>query len=906
MASVYFRNPEGEIHEVDRESAAEAKKQGWQVLTPDEYKAFAEKKAYGGAVPAAIATGTRALAGLTGGLSDVALKSLGGDDYTEFQKKAEEASPVATTAGYIAGSLVPGAAIAKGVGKAVKGAGLVGTAIRGGLTNTAFGASQLVDDMVMKRRDPMTVEHAATQLTNDFLIGGLFDSALYGVGKVASKAWGKLFSKSKQADIGMSPQVETGLEDTVASKGGPAVGPSTPWHEGQVIGGKIIDPRTLTDEDIAMMAARSSAQGRKAATQAAGGEGTKNLRAGAASKEPRQVFEEVKLEAPQGLDKDGWLKKKGDEMLIKRLITTRRDAGYHDIAERPEQLVDFVRRKGVFKDATAWDDWGSALAKAKSTSKSIGDEINSVLAEAENIAPARQFADAIEKRITASVNEKYLGRPQALAVAKAQVQRVREFLSDPNVTWETIKKNRSDLRAAATGKQGQVLDNLSSDVVNRIQLDLRDAYIEAINANAGKELGKRLKQANNDFELSDVLETLLERKMPAPGSGSALATTGDIAGAGLGGAIGSAFGGMGFGLGAAVGAAARRGAAKFHRERPLIERQLLYGLGDSRMADLAGSLRDRLKAAAASQHLGQLKPVVYRLISLSDDELLDEHAKLSVGVDGEEYMGAIGLRHEDSEEELEKLGEKVSVAEEARKALDSRRATIDSSVHRFVGRKSPKTEVEVKEPPAEYALGATPGKYDIKAIAKKIRASKPEDMFNVALSKGWSAAPSEHLESLKKAADRMAFLKARLPQEAPAVALRPAVKASEAEWARWKRLYEVATNPDIFLKQMEQGMVSKEAMEVMETLYPATLQEIRMSIGSEVQRGVTLPGHKRAVLMTVVGPGAVNLDVNQVQSLQLMHQVSTQSQNQPKGPDGRQEVNQEKNLATQGQRMEAR
>ena len=908
MATVYFRNPEGEIHEVDRESAAEAKKQGWQVLTPDEYKTFAEKKAYGGAVPTAIATGTRALAGVTGGLSDMAFKALGGDDYTEFQKKAEEASPIATTAGYIAGSLVPGAAIAKGVGKVVKGAGLVGTAIRGGLTNTAFGTSQLVDDMVMKRRDPMTTEHAATQLAHDFLIGATFDSALYGVGKVASKAWGKLFAKSKQADIGMSPQVETGLEDTIASKGGPAVGPSTPWHEGQFVGGKTIDPRTLTDEDIAMMAARSSAQGRKASAQAAGGEGTKNLRAGAASKEPKQVFEEVKLEAPQGLDKEGWLKKKGDEMLIKRLITTRRDAGYHDIAERPEQLVDFVRRKGVFKDAKAWDDWGSALDKAKSTSKSIGDEMNAVLAEAEKLAPARQFADDIEKRITAAVNEKYLGRPQAINAAKTQIQKVREFLSDPNVTWESIKKNRSDLRAAATGKQGQVLDNLSSDVVNHIQLELRNAYIEAINANAGKELGKRLKQANNDFELADVLETLLERHTPIPGQGSGLATAGDIVGAGLGGVVGGALGGGGVGLGAAVGAAARRGAAKFRRERPLLERQLLYKLGDSRMADLAGALRDRLKSAAANQHLGQLKPVVYRLISLSDDELMDEHAKLSVGVDGDEYMGALGLSHEESEEELEKLGEKASVAAEAKKVLDARRDKIAKAAGRFAGKKTEiSTEIGVKEPPIEYAGGKTPGKYDIKAIAKKIRGMDPEQMLDVVMSKGWGAAPSEHLESVHKAIASMQFLKSKLPNETPGTALRPAVKASEAEWARFKRYYDVVVNPDSFLDLMNSKMVSREAQEAMETVHPEMLQEIRMATYIEAERGAPLPGDKRAVLKQVVGPAAVNLDNNQVQSIQLMLQSQAQgAQQQSRPPDGRQSVNAEKNMTTQGQRMEAR
>jgi len=365
---------------------------------------------------------------------------------------------------------------------------------------------------------------------------------------------------------------------------------------------------------------------------------------------------------------------------------------------------------------------------------------------------------------------------------------------------------------------------------------------------------------------------------------------------------------VGFGLGAAVGAAARRGAAKFHRERPLIERQLLYGLSDSRMADLAGSLRDRLKNAAANQHLGQLKPVVYRLISLSDDELLDEHAKLSVGVDGEEYMGALGLRHEESEEELEKLGEKAAAAEESRKMLDARRDKIAKSARKFTGsKKELSTEVEVKEPPAEYAGGATPGKYDIKAIAKKLRGYNPGDLLDAVLTKGWGAAPSEHLESIKKADDRMTFLKSKLPQETQGTALRPAVKASAAEWAKFKRYYDVAVDPDSFLELMNRKMVSREAQEAMEVLHPEMLQEIRMATFIEAKRGEPLPGDKRAVLKQVVGNAAVNLDGAQVQSLQLMQQANAQgAQQQTRPPDGRQAVDAEKNMTTQGQRMEAR
>jgi hypothetical protein len=75
----------------------------------------------------------------------------------------------------------------------------------------------------------------------------------------------------------------------------------------------------------------------------------------------------------------------------------------------------------------------------------------------------------------------------------------------------------------------------------------------------------------------------------------------------------------------------------------------------------------------------------------------------------------------------------------------------------------------------------------------------------------------------------------------------------------------------------------------------------------EAQRGKAIPGHKRAFLRQILGPAAYNMDGNQVQSVQLMLQMQAQgSKQQMRPPDGRQEVDAEKNMTTQGQRMEAR
>jgi hypothetical protein len=150
-------------------------------------------------------------------------------------------------------------------------------------------------------------------------------------------------------------------------------------------------------------------------------------------------------------------------------------------------------------------------------------------------------------------------------------------------------------------------------------------------------------------------------------------------------------------------------------------------------------------------------------------------------------------------------------------------------------------------------------------------------------------------------------LKEKLPQETPATALRPEVKASAADWSKFRRYWKAANDPAGILNGFARGDVTVENMEVLETLYPEHLATYRQDLYAHAERLRALPYAKRALLQRILGPEALSLTTPQINLIQQTHQQASQATkpNQT-SPDGRQNVNQENNMATQSQRMEAR
>ncbi len=194
MGNITIRDSTGGAFDVPQEEAARYVARGYTVESPEQQaqRVAAEQQTaeYGGGVGTAAAAGLGALRTVTGGLSDVALRGLGGQ--RELAALKEE-NPLASTAGELAGAFVPTGlpGLASRAGSAIRGGEKLGAlaslgraTVAGAAEGALYGAGSGVSEVALSE-DPLTVERAASVLSSNMLYGGALGGGIGAVGKAA-------------------------------------------------------------------------------------------------------------------------------------------------------------------------------------------------------------------------------------------------------------------------------------------------------------------------------------------------------------------------------------------------------------------------------------------------------------------------------------------------------------------------------------------------------------------------------------------------------------------------------------------------------------------------------------------------------------------------------------------------
>ena len=131
---------------------------------------------------------------------------------------------------------------------------------------------------------------------------------------------------------------------------------------------------------------------------------------------------------------------------------------------------------------------------------------------------------------------------------------------------------------------------------------------------------------------------------------------------------------------------------------------------------------------------------------------------------------------------------------------------------------------------------------------------------------------------------------------------------SASDLDRWSRIKEAVEAPAKVLQNLARGIISPDQVEAMKAVYPAMYEDLRLKISERlIQASKPLTYQQRLGVMAIVGPQALGMSAQQAQILQQSFAPSQpQQQGGMKGPDGRQKVDQERNLETQSQRLERR
>jgi hypothetical protein len=191
-STVPLIDPQGIARDVPAEYASALLARNWRPQTHEDVLAAADRTAteatYGG-VGGAVKAGAAAVArGATLGISDLALRGLGGEDAAFDLTSLKQAHPVISTAGEIAGAVAPallsgGASLPSslaaraGAGVAERlGGGLLAHAVGGAVEGAIYGTGQGVSDLALSS-DPLTVEHVTSSLSSNMLYGGAIGGA---------------------------------------------------------------------------------------------------------------------------------------------------------------------------------------------------------------------------------------------------------------------------------------------------------------------------------------------------------------------------------------------------------------------------------------------------------------------------------------------------------------------------------------------------------------------------------------------------------------------------------------------------------------------------------------------------------------------------------------------------------
>lgn len=311
-------------------------------------------------------------------------------------------------------------------------------------------------------------------------------------------------------------------------------------------------------------------------------------------------------------------------------------------------------------------------------------------------------------------------------------------------------------------------------------------------------------------------------------------------------------------------------------------------------------IQRRLDSGAA--FLGPFQQALEAGAAQGGAHLLETHMNLANSPMGLEYRSVMGIEP-DTTEGAEAAMHRLQVISHIQAVADAQAkqttAAVDGLFKTQPGRKTSLTS-------SLNAKGFLNKMTEIESVLRD-----PESVYASLPPELTGAAPEVMGMAVATLVRRAQYLKDRAPQSPYAnlpASVAPQWEPSAADLDKFNRVREAVEEPAKVLRNMAQGLISPDQVEAMKAVYPAMYEDLRLKISERLmQASKPLTYQQRLGVMAIVGPKALGMSAQQAQILQ---QSFAPGQPQPqggmKGPDGRQTVNQEKNLATQAQRLEGR
>lgn len=369
------------------------------------------------------------------------------------------------------------------------------------------------------------------------------------------------------------------------------------------------------------------------------------------------------------------------------------------------------------------------------------------------------------------------------------------------------------------------------------------------------------------------------------------------------GAYGAAYGGP---VGAVAGVAAPV-AGKFIRERGgFFVGGALRQMADTDMLGRVARSFERnvmQRLQTAPELLGPFRNVLSQAASQGAMDLMQTHVDLMNSASGDDYRARMGIAPSSPEEDMvtnQKLATYDAIQRSVQEYDNSMKSAIDGIFGAAPGRKGSSLATTLS--PKEFSKTMT----HIQDILRN-----PEGLYAKVPGETTGAAPMTSGQAAATLVRAAQFLDAKAPKDPNAgmpTSMHRPWEPSAADLDKFNRYKEAVEEPTKVLKNMASGRISKEQVEAIQAVYPAIYEDLRQQLSERMMTWKKpLTFQQKLAFSTVLGSQALGMSTQQMQILQRAQAASVQP---PGGgsvkQDGRQVVNQEKNLETQSQRLEGR
>lgn len=568
------------------------------------------------------------------------------------------------------------------------------------------------------------------------------------------------------------------------------------------------------------------------------------------------------------------------EEVMMRQISQQSDFNKMNLFDRRKEIGRYALDKGWGKEA-ALGGVEALHSAAEKDSSQIGARMGEILNEVDTRVHG---VDTSRIAVKARDILKDIERDPLMASSRNAVQSYLEELDSGPISFSKLWEMQSNIR----NKIGPTEPNAFKESLWKLRRVIRDELIDQT-GEVSPHFREQLLKLNREYGYSQQIEDLALKRVMQKEGNRWLGPSDYITGA-----AGAVAGGP-LGLGAAV-------VNKVARERGgFVLAELGDRLSKSKIiTSMAETFKRKIDQMITEnpELLGAYKVPLQQAAARGAMDLLATHIQFMKH--DPEYASHVGVVEESPEFATEAVqkGEGLSSVAGLLQGFD---AQIGQSTERFLGR-----------------APGRPG--SVKAPAQSIKDFNERMVALQALVEQGGA----HLPSLDSLAPttasmlQLASLNAAnfLIEKAPKSPFAGQMKALSRPWepsdtalSKWYRYVEAIERPQHVMEELASGVVMPEHIEAVAAAYPKMLDHFRQQMLSRLSElEETLPYEKRLALSGFLGTDILGISSEQLQLLQGLHHTAQSPMMAGAGPkpDGRQDVDQEKNMETQSQRMEKR